>query len=169
MARVRLDIGSVMVGGGPAPSVIVLKPHDAQPDVGTIQLPIRIGVAEASSISAALARVPVARPLSHDLLVSTIHALRASVAEVVIERVEGTTFYATLSLRGEGGEIVSIDARPSDAIAVALRTGAPLFAEQSVLDTAACPDFAAIAQSEQDEQLASFHSFVENLSPQDFK
>ena len=169
MHRVRMDIGSVVVGGGAVASVIVLKPHDEVQGLGMVQLPIRIGVAEASSISAALAHVPLSRPLTHDLLLNVIRELGATVMCVTIERVEGTTFYATIALALEDGEVKHIDARPSDALALALRCDAPIYAEHSVIDTAACPDFSAIAKSEQEEQLVAFHSFVENLSPQDFE
>lgn len=169
MSRVRMDIGSVVVGGGPVASVIVLKPHDEVPGLGHVQLPIRVGVAEASSISAALARVPVSRPLTHDLLANVTRVLGASVTEVVIERVEGKTFFASVVLATADGGTVRVDSRPSDAIALALRCGAPVFALRAVLETAAYPDFAAIEESEQAEELANFHSFVENLSPQDFE
>ncbi|MBQ6411187.1 MAG: bifunctional nuclease family protein [Atopobiaceae bacterium] len=169
MSRVRLDIGSVVVGGGPVASVITLKPHEEVPGLGMVQLPIRIGIAEASSISAALAHVPLARPLTHDLLASTVRSLGARLEDVTISRVEGTTFYATIRLTEKDGGEVTLDARPSDAIALAMRMGAPLFAETSVLETASYPDFGAVRESEQEEQLASFHSFVEGLSPQDFE
>ena len=70
--------------------------------------------------------------------------------------------------RTSTGSIVEVDARPSDAIALAVRTGAPVFAEEHVLDTAAMPDFDDIDEAEKTKSIEEFHSFVENLSPEDF-
>lgn len=169
VSRVRMDIGSVVVGGGPVASVSVLKTHDEVPGLGTSQLPIRIGMAEASSISAAIAHVSLARPLTHDLLLDALHALGARLESVCVARVEGTTFFAELTLVTEDGRQVGIDSRPSDAIALALRCGAQIMAETSVIEAASYPDFGAVLESEQAEQIASFHDFVETLSPQDFE
>ena len=73
-----------------------------------------------------------------------------------------------MELIAANGSHEYLDARPSDAIALAVRTGAPVYAEESVLTTAALPDFAAVEKDEQEAELAEFHQFVENLSPEDF-
>lgn len=102
-------------------------------DAGERALPIWIGAGEASAIHMQLAHMSVGRPLTHDLLVSAIRGLGATLSRVVITRVEQNTYYARLELRLEGRD-VELDARPSDSIAVALRTGSPIFAEDELLD-----------------------------------
>jgi bifunctional DNase/RNase len=108
------------------------------------------------------------RPLTHDLLQSVISSLGASVTDMVITDVQGTTFFAQLRLRSESGETVAIDARPSDALALCVRAHVPIYAESDVLDTAALPDFYAIERSEKEREAEAFHNFVEGLSPEDF-
>ncbi|MGM9999026.1 MAG: bifunctional nuclease family protein [Candidatus Bruticola sp.] len=95
-------------------------------------LPITIGVFEATAIALAMEGTEVPRPTSHDLIKTIIEELGASLKEVIITKVVCSTFYAKLILVRNGQEI-TIDARPSDSIAVALRTGAPIYAEEEVL------------------------------------
>lgn len=111
--------------------VVVLREEN-----GERILPIWIGSGEASSIQMHLVGVSVGRPLTHDLLVSAIQGLGAVLRHVSITRVEHNTYFARLELDVEG-RAVSLDARPSDSIAVALRAGAPIYAEDSLLEVAA--------------------------------
>ena len=106
--------------------------------------------------------------MTHDLLRSAINDLGATVSGVCISDVSGTTFFALVELEKSSGETISVDARPSDAIALAVRTDAPIYAETDVLDTAGLPDFGAIEESTRERELADFHDFVETLSPGDF-
>lgn len=95
-------------------------------------LPITIGVFEATAIALAMEGTEVPRPTSHDLIKTIIENLGASIKEVVITKVIESTFYAKLVLLKDDEEI-TIDARPSDSIAIALRTNAPIYAEEEVL------------------------------------
>lgn len=108
--------------------VVVLREEN-----GERALPIWIGAGEASAIHMQMAHLSVGRPLTHDLLVSAIRGLGAVLHRVVITRVEHNTYFAQLELRVENRD-VNLDARPSDSIAVALRTGSPIFAEEELLD-----------------------------------
>ena len=166
MALVRMDIQSIVVGAGPVTSLVILRPRHG--DSASLQLPIRIGTYESMSISMGVDHTPHKRPMTHDLLASVVESLGSKVREVVIERVQGTTFFARVHLEGAGGEVTSVDARPSDAIALAVRTHAPIFAEEHVLDTAAMPDFHAVEKDAALSDEAAFHEFVEGLSPDDF-
>lgn len=96
-------------------------------------LPIFIGGNEAQAIAIQLAEVEIGRPLTHDLLVSVLEHLKGTLERVEIPRVERNTYYAELVVRRDEGT-VRIDARPSDSIALALRTGSPIFADDSLLD-----------------------------------
>lgn len=100
---------------------------------GERALPIWIGAGEASAIHMQLTNFSVGRPLTHDLLVSAIRGLGAVLRRVVITRVEQNTYFAQLEVDIDGREVV-LDARPSDSIAVALRTESPIYAEESLLD-----------------------------------
>jgi bifunctional DNase/RNase len=100
---------------------------------GERALPIWIGAGEASAIHMQLTNFSVGRPLTHDLIVSAIKGLGAVLRRVVITRVEQNTYFAQLELELDGRDVV-LDARPSDSIAVALRTESPIYAEESLLD-----------------------------------
>ena len=167
MALVRMDIQSIVVGGGPVTSLIVLKPRhvDASPST---QLPIRIGSVEAAAIGMGVDPRQQKRPMTHDLLNSTVAALGAKVLDVVIHNVRGTTFFAQVRLKAREGEEVLLDARPSDAIALAVRAHVPIYADEGVLQTAALPDFGAVERNERAREEEEFHAFVEGLSPEDF-
>lgn len=98
-------------------------------------LPIWIGPGEASAIAMQLADMEFSRPLTHDLLVAVLNGLGGSLRKVVITRVEKNTYYAELIIH-RNGEVISVDARPSDSIAVALRLDARIFAQDDLLERA---------------------------------
>lgn len=115
-------------------------------------LPIWVGKPEASAISFALEGVTAPRPMTHDLMKSILDAVHAKVISVVISDLKENTYYAKVHLSYEDSEY-AIDSRPSDAIALALRTKAPIFANEDVLRKQA---------SEELDQ------WLENLKPEDF-
>lgn len=98
-------------------------------------LPIWIGPAEADAIAVHLQEIPVARPLTHDLLSSVISTLGGTVKSVIVNDLNNDTFYARILVDVDGRHI-EIDSRPSDAIALAVRVSVPIFVEESVLDKA---------------------------------
>ena len=163
---VRMDIRGIVVSGGPLPSAVVLAPRDDTGMRGV--LPISIGTVESSSIGMGLKGGSRPRPMTHDLMLDVIDRLGGTLESVSIVRVEGTTFYAVLTLTTDQGDIVSVDARPSDALAIAVRCHAPIFVDEKVLQTASVPDFDGVRKAEQESELSAFHDFVENLSPEDF-
>lgn len=167
MSLVHMDIHTIAVGGGVVPSLIVLTTH---PTDGSdpIQLPIRIGTVEATAISMGIEGSPRERPMTHDLFKSVIESLNAHLDAVAIVDVHGTTFYAQLFLKTESGEALEIDCRPSDAIALAVRFGAPILVDEQALNAATLPDFKGVERTEKQQELERFHDFVESLSPSDF-
>jgi hypothetical protein len=108
--------------------VVVLRERE-----GERVLPIWIGPSEASAIAMQLADMEFSRPLTHDLLVSILKGLGGTLKRVVITRVEQNTYYAELVIQRDS-EVVKVDARPSDSIAVALRTRSRIFADDELLD-----------------------------------
>jgi hypothetical protein len=110
--------------------IVVLR----DPEGGKI-LPIWVGVFEANAIALQMENVQTPRPMTHDLLKSLLEGLEAHVERIVVCDLRENTFYASIHLAGARGPVV-IDARPSDAIALALRTGSPIFVEESVIHEA---------------------------------
>lgn len=163
-----VSIESLVIGFMPMPSIITLRPNDSSPDdtSGNV-LPIWIGSMEASAIAAALDGHGNGRPLTHELANSLVHALGGDVGRVVIDRVEGATFSATVYMRCANGMFTRVDARPSDAIALAIHANAPLFVEDDVFAAASCPRVFHSGNEEKLE-LEEFHKFIENVNPEDF-
>jgi len=162
---VPVMIETLVVGIPPSPSVIVLRPIDTTSSSSRV-LPIWIGPTEAASIGIALEGQPRLRPMTHDFLASIISALRADIQRVVIDRVEGSTFYATVTL-DQSGESIDIDARPSDSIALAVRTKTPLFVDEDVLNSSSFP-YIFSKSDDRDATMEEFRDFLEGLSPEDF-
>ena len=136
--------------------IVVLREHG-----GERLLPIWIGVVEASSIAFELEGVKLTRPMTHDLLRNVIQDLKATVERIVVCDVQDNTFYALIHLTREG-QAMTIDARPSDAIALALRTRAPIFVEENVIDHAKTVDF-----SPDKPDAERLHKWLESLDPED--
>lgn len=144
--------------------VILLKPLEAQSDDRV--LPIWIGAQEATSILIAVEGAQAPRPLAHDLIRSLLETLDAVVERVEVTRIDDGTYYAEITVRS-GGAVHVVDARPSDAVAVASRTGAPLFVADDVLAEAGVPGL--IVQGEEEEAVEEFHRFIEDVDPDDFR
>jgi len=127
---IEMTIDSIRVSLMNYQRVVILKEKESGR-----YLPIWIGPAEADAIAVKLQNVELARPLTHDLLRSVVEALGAEVRFVVVNELQNDTFFAKLSLSVDGEEI-QVDSRPSDALALAVRVGVPIYAEESVLDKA---------------------------------
>lgn len=145
--------------------VILLKPLADEPGTGSL-LPIWIGAQEATSIFIAIDGGAPPRPLAHDLMKSLLEAVGADVQRVDVTRIDAGIFYAEITVRTADGTRV-IDARPSDAIALAARTDTPIWVADDVLDTAGIPD--ETEGAEEDERLAEFKRFLDDVDPEDFQ
>jgi len=122
-------------------------------------LPIWVGIFEANAIALQIEKIVTPRPMTHDLLKSMINGLQASVEKVVITDLKENTFYAQIYLNREG-VVLPIDSRPSDAIALALRTGSPIFVNTEVIERAKNTDLTKDAgESER------IRKWLENLDP----
>ena len=116
--------------------IILLRDRDGQR-----VLPIWVGASEANAIALQIENITTPRPMTHDLLRNVIHDLKAEIRKVVVSDLKDNTFYALIHLE-VNGEPLAVDARPSDAIALALRARAPIFVEDRVIDNAKTSDFA---------------------------
>ncbi|MEZ5142697.1 MAG: bifunctional nuclease family protein [Acidimicrobiales bacterium] len=127
-------------------------------------LPIFIGGPEATAIALALDGVETPRPMTHDLMVTLLGDLGARLDHIVVTDLSEGTFFAELHLQTSAGER-TISSRPSDAIALAVRVGAPIFAEEHVVDEAAAP---VEDEDEREDMVEEFRRFIENVDPEDF-
>lgn len=146
--------------------VILLTPVDGLA-AGARMLPVWIGAQEATSILVAVQGVTPPRPLAHDLMVRMLETLEATVERVEVTRLEGGTFYAEVTLAGPRGVRV-IDARPSDAIALASRADAPIWVADDVFAEAGVDDL--VTGGTVDEQrVDEFRRFLDDVDPEDFE
>jgi bifunctional DNase/RNase len=160
--RVRLIemvVESVRVHMLSSQHVVILKESERDR-----YLPIWIGPSEANAIAMRLQGLSAERPLTHDLLVSVVSSVGSSVSRVVVTHVTDGTFHARLYLETSTGDETEVDSRTSDAIAVAVRTGSPIYADERVLDEAGVePDSTEESTAEEEERLAVFREFVNSL------
>ena len=125
---VEMELNKIVIDEKRHDQLIVLKEKG-----GNRILPIVIGLNEASAIKLKISGFQPPRPLTHDLLHSTIENLEASIDKVIIDKLEDNTFHAKLIIKTSSGETKVIDARPSDSIALAVRAHAPIFVEDEVV------------------------------------
>jgi len=146
-----------MVGKQP---IVLLKTRD-----GNKFLPIWIGHPEAAAILMKLQGANTPRPMTHDLIDDMLEKLQAECTRVSVTELRENTFYASIQLRIDGRE-VEIDSRPSDALALAVRTQAPIFAHEDVIAESAI-EFEHEVE-DQEDVVDKFKEFLDNVSPEDF-
>lgn len=128
-------------------------------------LPIWIGSAEASAIIRKIENLSVTRPMTHDLIINIIDKAGYHLDKIEINDVEKDTYYATLFLTNDKGEVMEIDSRPSDAIAVAIRVDAPIFVTANVISNGSVSTDSA----KDEEEAQEFKKFVQSIKPSDFE
>jgi bifunctional DNase/RNase len=161
--------------------VVILKEKDTNR-----YLPIWIGAAEADAIAVKLQGVPVPRPLTHDLLQSVVDAFGGKIQSIVVNDLKNDTFFAKILIAVNGSQM-EIDSRPSDAIALAVRVSAPIFADESVLDRAGIwldkesgklipeegeatkqPEGNVVSDEEMKKKASAFYDFINTMDLDDF-
>lgn len=126
-------------------------------------LPIWIGIFEAAAIAMELQNVHPPRPMTHDLLKETLGLFKAKVDRIVINDVKEGTFFAKIELKDKDGKTITLDSRPSDAIALAVRTKSPILVTEVVMMQA------KLVNAEKDaEETKKFKDFLDNMKPEDF-
>ena len=154
--QIEMSIKGLMVDPLTNMPIVILRDQDGQR-----VLPIWVGIFEANAIALQIENIPTPRPMTHDLLRNIIQDLRASVQKIVVCDLQENTFYALIYL-AVNGDTLAIDARPSDAIALALRTRAPIFVEEAVIDNAKTVD--ATSEKADADRL---HKWLESIDPDD--
>jgi bifunctional DNase/RNase len=143
--------------------IVILKVEDENR-----YLPIWIGQPEARSILMKLQNQEFSRPLTHDLAINLVTELGGSMEKVTVTELRDSTFFATISVQIDG-RTIEIDSRPSDAIALAVRAGAEIFAADEVIEEAAVVFEEAMEETPEDEVVDKFKDWMNQVSPEDFK
>lgn len=157
----EVEIKALLVDPYQNTPVILLKDQQSEKVV-----PVWIGNPEATAIAIALQGKPFPRPLTHDLLQTMIETLGGELDMVVIDNIQDATYYATLFVRDRQGEVHEIDARPSDSIALALRTESPIYISEEVFSASAIE----MPISDDEREREEFRVFVEKeMNLADFK
>jgi bifunctional DNase/RNase len=133
---------------------------------GNTFLPIWIGHAEAAAILMKLQGAETPRPMTHDLLNDVLGELNAEIAKITVTELRENTFYALITLRASSNEI-EVDSRPSDALALAVRTNAPIFAADKVIEESGIEFEHEVEDT--DEVVEKFKDFLDTVSPEDFR
>ena len=154
--QIEMSIKGLMVDPITNTPIVILRDREGQK-----VLPIWVGIFEANAIALQIENIATARPMTHDLLRNVIRDLKAEVQKIVVCDLQENTFYALIYLELNGGT-VAIDARPSDAIALALRTKAPIFVEETVIDNAKTVEFTTDTGDAD-----RLHKWLESLDPDD--
>lgn len=154
--QIEMTIKGLMVDPDTNMPIVILRDKEGQR-----VLPIWVGLFEANAIALQIENVSTPRPMTHDLLRNVIADLQASVQKIVVCDLQENTFYALIYL-ALNGDTVAVDARPSDAIALALRTKAPIFVEDRVIDHAKTVNVAA-----DKNDTARLQKWLESLDPEE--
>lgn len=174
---IRVDIETIIMASGAVPSLIVLRerPNRTESKAPLRALSIQTGSFEAASISRGIEGNTGSRPITHDLFVDTIQKLGARLERVEINRVDAPVFYSSIVLAQDhsnddenaSAREITVDARPSDALALAVRANAPIFVEDDVMNRAGTISYRT-EKASGDDELEKFDEFVQTLSPDDF-
>jgi bifunctional DNase/RNase len=154
--QIQMTIKGLMIDPITNMPIIVLRDEEGQRI-----LPIWVGVFEANAIALQIENVQTPRPMTHDLLRNVISDLRASVDRIVVCDLKENTFYATIELSAPSGAL-AIDARPSDAIALALRTSSPIFVEEGVIQ-----DAKSLEDTKDSQDVGRLRRWLEGLSDEE--
>ncbi len=154
--EVEMKIRGLMMDPVSNMPIVILKDVD-----GNTVLPIWVGIYEANAIALEIEKVATPRPMTHDLIKTLLLGLHTCVRKVVVSELKDDTFYALIWLEKEG-ELISVDSRPSDALAIALRLDCPIYVEEAVLKSSKAA--AASSDKVQNEEL---RRWLENLNDDD--
>lgn len=163
MSKTQMIVHAITIDPDSNSPILLLKEKE-----GEKTLPIWIGVLEATAIATEMEKIQFTRPMTHDCIINVIKAMDAQVPRIEITELKDNTYYAIITIQSEEKEVV-VDARPSDAVAVALRAGSEIFVTDSVLDKA-IPHPETIAESEElTEEKKKWADILEGMDPEAYK
>ena len=159
--QIEMTIKGLMIDPITNMPIVVLRD-----DEGQRILPIWVGVFEANAIALQIENVQTPRPMTHDLLSEVLSKLDARVVKIAVTELRENTFYALITVAVNGSEI-EIDSRPSDAIALAVRSDAPIFADDAVIEESAI-EFEHEDDVNEEQMVEEFKKFLDDVKPDDF-
>lgn len=166
---IRCYIQTLIISQAVSPSVLVLRPYSDAPVQDTCKvLPIWIGLTEATQMGLAIEKIRLPRPVTHDVFLDALTNLNTYVDHVFITDVKNDTFFVRLYLRHHG-DLIDLDARPSDAINLAIRQNAPIYVEESVLAAQSFPYIIKKNHVIDENDIEQFHTFIKTIKPEDFE
>lgn len=166
---IRCYIQTLIISQAISPSVLVLRAYSDEPARNTCKvLPIWIGLTEATQMGLAIEKIRLPRPVTHDVFLDALTNLNTYVDHVLITGVKNDTFFVRLYLRHHG-DLIDLDARPSDAINLAIRQNAPIYVEESVLDQESFPFIIKKHHVLSENDIEQFHTFIKTIEPEDFE
>jgi bifunctional DNase/RNase len=166
---IRCYIQTLIISQAVSPSVLVLRPYTDSPVQNTCKvLPIWIGLTEATQMGLAIEKIRLPRPVTHDVFLDALTNLNTYVDHVLISGVKNDTFFVRLYLRHHG-DLIDLDARPSDAINLAIRQNAPIYVEEEVLDQQSFPYIIKKNHAIDENDIEQFHTFIKTIKPEDFE
>jgi len=153
--QIKMKLKSLLIDPASNMPIIILRDETSEE-----VLPIWVGIFEANAIAMQMEKITSPRPMTHDLIKNILLGFHLNLEKIVINDLRESTFYATLHLK-QNGSAHEIDARPSDAIALALRTGAPIFVEKDVLEKAKNVDIRELSEADR------LRKWLENIDPKE--
>lgn len=153
--QIKMKVKSLLIDPASNMPIIVLK-DEASEEI----LPIWVGIFEANAIAMQMERILSPRPMTHDLIKNILIGFKVNLEKIVISDLRESTFYATLFLK-QNGSVFEIDSRPSDAIALALRTNAPIFVESDVINKAKNIDIKELSEADR------LRKWLESIDPKE--
>lgn len=159
---IQMEVAGLALDPSGNSPILILKSQE-----GDRTLPIWIGIMEAASIAMALQNVEFPRPMTHDLFKNFIGLMGAAMEKVDILDLKDSTYFAQITFNTKDGEQLVLDSRPSDAIALAIRTKAPVFVAEEVLDKSSTEQSAGEA-ADQSEEGKKWAEYLATLNPDDF-
>ena len=163
MANVSMYVHAITLDAESNSPILILKEVE-----GNRTLPIWIGLLEATAIATEMEKIQFARPMTHDLLVNLLNVMGIEIPKIEVSDIKDGTYYALITLK-QGDHITSIDARPSDAVAIALRAKAQIFVNDSVLKKTQSPKQDVIMETDFPEEKDKWTKILEELDPKTFK
>jgi len=160
--KVMMKVTGLTIDPFTSMPIIILKDMEEK-----CALPIWIGLIEASSIATELEHIKLSRPMTHDLMKSMLETADITVSKVEVNDLSDNTFYAKIWLKKKNGEDITLDSRPSDAIALALRTKTPIYVSRHVIEKSRKIDLSQ-EDTNEEESRKKWTEILENLSPEDF-
>ncbi len=163
MASIPMYVHSITLDPESNSPILILKELD-----GERTLPIWIGLLEATAIATEMEKIEFVRPMTHDLAINLLKAIGTEISKIEVSDLKENTYYALITLK-QGENVVQVDARPSDAVALALRAKAAILVNETVLEKTQPSQKAGLSKGDPSDEKKKWAEILEDLDPDSFK